>query len=219
MQSSMAVWLLCAAADFRGWPAGPPQPLTLTQAIRSSLTQGPVTHIAIVPRDEDIRGLEVSMEHAAAVDVVERMAQRLEEAHHSQFVQRLLAQPALEPVDQITACAEFHHDRDRAAAVVVPVKKNLLEADDVGVVEALEARRFSERSVRFVDRTAADYLEHIGLTLAHDQVRPTVATCPQLLADAELTLARSARAWLDILLPLLTSVEGGAGNHTAYEEG
>ena len=69
-----------------------------------------------------------------------------------------LAQPALEPIDEVAASAELHDDGDGAASIVVAMQEHVLEAHHVRVIQTLQARCSCERRVRLIDGVAADDL-------------------------------------------------------------
>ena len=77
-------------------------------------------------------------------------------------------------------CTKLHYDRYRATAIVVPVQEDVFEAHDIGMVQALQAGRLSERRIRFVDAVAPNHLEDIGTALPHDEVSMTITTRGEL---------------------------------------
>mmetsp|Transcript_14642 Transcript_14642/g.43507 ORF Transcript_14642/g.43507 Transcript_14642/m.43507 type:complete len:485 (-) Transcript_14642:295-1749(-) len=123
----------------------------------------------VAARHEDVCRLEVAVQHAAGVHVVQGAAQRGQEGDQLSLEQRQLAAATRHAVDQVPACAVLHRDADGDASRLVPVEKDVLEADDAWVGEALQARRLQQRLVRVVDRGAADLLEDDGLAVAQRQ--------------------------------------------------
>mmetsp|Transcript_32972 Transcript_32972/g.97648 ORF Transcript_32972/g.97648 Transcript_32972/m.97648 type:complete len:511 (-) Transcript_32972:283-1815(-) len=119
--------------------------------------------------EHEVLELEVAVQHAAGVHVVQSAAQRGQEGDQLSLEQRQLAAATRHAVDQVPACAVLHRDADGDASRLVPVEKDVLEADDAWVGEALQARRLQQRLVRVVDRGAADLLEDDGLAVAQRQ--------------------------------------------------
>ncbi len=170
----------------------------------------------VVSRDEYVRRLEIAVQDAGAVHVVKGVAQRLEVAQDSPLAERALAAGALEPRDEVASRAELHHNRDRAAAVVVPVEEDVLKAHDVGVLQPLQHRCLLQRLVGHVDRVAAHLLEHEPLRRAHHQPRLAKVARAQHLLRAVRAAASRARTLLRLVAPL---PEGASDHEPAEQEG
>jgi hypothetical protein len=154
-------------AGERRWRASQEAGLEQVPVIIRDIPDKQALELALVGRAQASGRMKSA--RAVAVNVVERVAEGLEENECGQLAQGSLVPRALEPIDEVAARAKLHHDGHRAAAVVVPMQEDVLELYDVGMVKLLQERRLFERRVRGVDRVAPDPLEHILLALARRQ--------------------------------------------------